>query len=290
MCFFRVFLYPFFILLAVLFSKGYRLNPALWMLAATAAFSAMGAMIKVLSRLPAWEVVFFRAFINLLWLIPWFLRASVSDQAVIAGWKKEYKTLLIRGVFGCVSMVLYFYAISKLNLADAVMLNYSSPVPTLILSYFVLGERLTKKSVVFVAVAFLGVGFILKPQFEVASMAGIAGIASAFAAAVAYVSIKAATRSIPPNFIVFTFAIVASLMSVVPTLLFFVAPTPLEWGFLVAAGTCATFAQQSMTKAYAGLPASVASPLSLATVVFSGLLGWFFGMRFQITFRLSVAS
>ena len=244
------------------------MTPTLWMLLSTLLFAILGAIVKLLHRLSVWEVVFFRAFFNFLWLLPWV------QQNPDPSWRKEIKYLLVRGVSGFTSMVLYFYALEHLNLADAVMLNYSSPIPTMVLSAFFLGEVLSITAMVFVGIAFVGIALILKPSFAVADFAGIAGVLSAFAAAVAYVSMKMATKNINPRFIVFTFATISSILCFVPMLLTFQPPTNQEWLLIFTLGVTATFAQIAMTKAYAGLPASVASPLLLVTVLVSALIGW----------------
>jgi drug/metabolite transporter (DMT)-like permease len=167
-----------------------------------------------------------------------------------------------------------------MKLADATMLNYSSPVPVLLISAILLGERLSLGGMAFLAVAFAGIALILKPGFNFSSSqeawAGIAGAASAFVSAIAYVSIKVASRSLPSRFIVFTFAAVGTVGSLIPFLYDFVMPNFTQWAILIGIGTIATAAQWLMTVAYAGLPAGLGSVLSLSTVLFSTALGWTF--------------
>ncbi|MEW6057789.1 MAG: DMT family transporter [Bdellovibrionota bacterium] len=249
-----------------------KINPLLWMVLASLFFSIMAGIVKSLEHLPTWEIVFFRAFINLVWLLPWAFRDPLYS------WRKEWPALLTRGVSGWVSLVLYFYALEHMRLADAVMLNHTSPIIVLLLSFFVLHERITPVAVMFVGLALVGVAFILKPSFEFSgadavSLGGIAGFASALTSAVAYVSLKVATRSISTTSIVVTFAGVASVLSFVPMVMHYVPPTPKEWLLLFLCGTFATAAQATMTKSYSLLPASVASPLSLLNVLFSALIG-----------------
>ena len=74
--------------------------------------------------------------------------------------------------------------------------------------------------------------------------------------------------------IVFTFAIVTTLMAAAPTAFSFINPTSAEWLRLLATGVFATWAQELMTMGYVGLPASLASPILLLMVPFSTLIGW----------------
>jgi drug/metabolite transporter (DMT)-like permease len=245
---------------------------AIYMILAAAAFAVMGGFVKTLGRLPAWETVFFRALINVVLMAPWVAAAPP------VAWRKEFDALMLRGISGGLAVWLYFFAITHMKLADAVMLNNASPVIVLILSALFLGERLPKGGLVFVLLAFSGVALILKPDFNEATPAerlgGLAGIAGAFASAVAYVSIKVATRSIPSRFIVLWFALVTCALSAVPMALAYVSPTPFEWLMLLGCGLSASLAQVLMTKGYARLPASVASPMLFLTVVFAAVIGW----------------
>lgn len=245
------------------------------MLSSCAAFSFLNTIVKHLNYLPTWEVVFFRSIINLCFFIPF----AIPPKSLIKNWKKELKFLILRGVSGCVSMALYFYAIEHMRLAEATMLNYTSPIFVLIFSVLFLGERLSKKSLAFILVSFIGIALVLKPDFHKSSndlLASGAGMLSALTAATAYTFMSISTRYAPPKFIVFTFALVSTLISVIPMTRVFVMPTHHEFFLLFVAGCFATYAQMAMTNAYALLPASVASPLSLATVLFATTWGWLF--------------
>ncbi len=244
------------------------MSPVLWMLLSSFLFSILSALVKHVNYLPSWEIVFFRSSLNFIILLPW-----VNDF-LNSKWKSEIKFLLLRGLAGCFSMFLYFYAIENLKLADAVMLNYSSPIPTLLLSAFFLKERISKGALVFILIALVGIALILKPDMNVSSLAGIAGFSSAFIASIAYISMKVATRNISSKAIVFSFAGISMFVSAIPTFFNFIAPRLGDYPFIFAIGIIATLAQLSMTRAYRGLPASVASPLSLSAVLFAAIFGF----------------
>lgn len=242
------------------------------MLVAALGFAVMGVFVKIAKRLPAWEVVFFRSLVNVAWLLPW-----ATKQPLHAMWKKEPRALLMRGVCGTLSMACYYYAIEHLQLAEAAMLNHCAPILVLIISALFLGERLSLPVTAFIATAFAGVALILKPDFATSDrLAGFVGLTSAVLAAIAYISVRVATRSVHPTFIVFSFAAVATLVSAPLAATTFTTPTPVEWIALLACGTAASIAQSAMTLGYSKLPASVASPLLLSSVVFAAIFAWIF--------------
>lgn len=245
------------------------MSPIFWMILSSFLFALLSVFVKMLNTLPLSEVIFFRAFLNFLILSPWLLKNNPFQ------FKEDFKFVLLRSLSGLASMYLYFYAIDHLKLADAVMLNYSSPIPTLLLSAIFLGEKLSKKSLFFVGIAILGMALIVKPDMHYQSLAGVAGFISAFAAAIAYVSIRAASKTVPSVFIVMSFAGISSLISGVHMLSDFVMPTQNQWILIICMGSVATLAQISMTNAYAGLQASVVSPFSLSAPIFSAIFGYF---------------
>lgn len=251
---------------------GLKATPAFWMITASFLFAILGALVKILHDLPLWEVVFFRSFISFVWFLPWAIKHPHLFSKSI--WKADAIPLMIRSISGCLSMALYFYAIMHLNLGDAVMINYTSPIPTLVLSALFLKEKLSTLSIISILIAFIGVGLVLKPGLDVAHLAGVAAISSSFIASIAYVSMKVATRHLSSRFIVITFSGVSALISFIPMMFNFEMPDLSQWLILIISGIIASFAQLSMTKAFAGLPASIASPMSLLTVVFSCILGW----------------
>ena len=183
----------------------------------------------------------------------------------------------------------YFYSIAHMKLADAVMIAQAAPVFVLFFSWLVLGEKLSPASFLCTLVALVGIGFVIKPDLHFTAqgdLGPLAAFAGAVAAAIAYTAIKHATQKIPTRLIVLTFAVVATLLSLIPTVLAFTMPTPLEWQRLLGAGVFATLGQETMTKSYAGLPASVASPIMLIVVAFATLIGW--GYWGEIPDRLSL--
>ncbi len=246
------------------------MSPVFWMICSSFLFAFLGVFVKTLRIIPLSEIIFFRAIINFLILSPWFLKNNPFQ------YKENYKFVLLRSLSGLLGMFLYFYALENLKLADAVMLNYSSPVPTLLLSAIFLNEKLTRKSLLFLLVAIVGMAMIVKPDMQYESLAGIAGFASAFVAAVAYVSIRAASKSVSTVFIVLSFAGISALISGLFMIPEFVMPNEHQWLLILGMGSVATLAQVSMTTAYAGLPVSSISPFMLTTPIFSAIFGYIF--------------
>src|SRR4029450_11358473 len=108
---------------------------ALYMTTAGLMFAGMGLMVKFASAgLPSVEVVFIRNALGFVALLP-FLR-TLGARGLRTSRRRSHVS---RGVAGLVNMYCLFYAISRLRLADAILLNYSTPLIMPVVERFWLG-------------------------------------------------------------------------------------------------------------------------------------------------------
>lgn len=247
---------------------------AAYMLASALLFSAMSALVKVVSAsLPNEMVVFFRSTMGLVFLLPWVWRH---------GWH-HLKTRhpgqhLVRAASGLAAMYCYFYAIAHLPLAEATLLNYSTPLFIPFIAAAWLGEPVAGRVAVAITVGFAGIALILKPGMHLFTPDSLVGLAAGVLAAVAMVGIRRMHRSETPFRIVFYFTLLSTLGSAVPLAWSWRMPQPELWLLLVAMGALASMAQIALTRAYTCAPASQVGPFSYATVVFAALWGaWLWG-------------
>lgn len=240
-----------------------------FMAGASLCFAVMGACVKIASEsLPFQEVTFFRAFGGLVLIGAWMLARRLSFAA-------NDKALLVwRGVMGWAALSAFFYAIAHMHLADAVLLNYTSPFFTALFAAFFLGERLTWRTGLCLAAASLGVALVVGPKGGFWNLGAVAGLLSAVFAALAYVAVKRATANNSPWAIVLYFSMVASLLTLPWMIGDFHVPTPREWLLLSGVAAAATVAQVLMTYGYQLARASTASIVSLFTPLFAAVLGF----------------
>ena len=98
---------------------------------------------------------------------------------------------LWRGIFGFISMVLYFYTLGKLPTATAYALNYTSPVFFIIFSALFWREPLSPRLMLAMAGCFAGVLFLLRPTLTPEQIHdGLLGLLSGFLAGLAYCHIR----------------------------------------------------------------------------------------------------
>jgi drug/metabolite transporter (DMT)-like permease len=243
---------------------------ALYMVASALLFASMAATVGLAAReLPNAPIVFFRHFIMLAFLLPWLAREG--RHALDTG---DFPGHLVRGLAGVSAVACYFYAIARLRLADAVLLNQSMPLFIPVVERFWLGERVPPRLWGVLALGFAGLLLILRPGTGVFEPAALVGLASAVLASVAQVGIRRLTRTEPVTRIVFYFGLVASVVALPPAVLSWRSPSPLTWALLLLMGVFATIGQLTLTRAYLHAPAARVGPFLYVGPVFAGLLDW----------------
>ena len=242
------------------------------MIASGLLFAAMGAMIKyIAAHLPNEMVVFFRSAMGLVALLPWVWRRGFGQLKT-----HRLRGHLTRGLAGLAAMYCYFYAIAHMPLAEATLLNYSTPLFVPFIARFALGEKISHRLWVAIGLGFFGILLILKPGLSLFTPVSLVGVSAGIFAALAMTSIRQLTRSEPTLRIVFYFSAVCTAISAIPLAWRWQAPAPGLWVLLVVMGVVASLAQSLLTRAYSYAPAAHVGPFSYSTVVFAAGVGWLF--------------
>ena len=243
---------------------------ALLMVASALLFASMAAMVSLAAReLGNAEIVFFRHFIMLVFLLPWLVREGRRALAT-----DDLAGHLVRGTAGAGAVACYFYAIARLRLADAVLLNQSMPLFIPLVERAWIGERIPGRLWGVLMLGFAGLLLILRPGIGVLQPAALVGLASAVLAAIAQVGIRRLTRTEPVTRIIFYFGLVGSLAALPPALYWWTTPSARAWAILLVMGVFATTGQFTLTRAYVHAPAARVGPFLYAGPVFAGLLDW----------------
>ena len=102
-------------------------------------FSGMTTFVKLAGDLPSTEKVFWRNAIAI-----FFAAATLKKQGIpfLATAKGNVGNLVGRATAGFIGMLCNFYAIDRLYIADANMLNKLSPFFAVLFSYFLLKEKI----------------------------------------------------------------------------------------------------------------------------------------------------
>ena len=224
--------------------------------------------------LPAVQKAFFRNFVALAIASVALLRSRrpflAGACASAAGWRD----LVLRSLFGTLGILCNFHALSHIPLGDAMALNKTAPFFTLIMSWFLMGERMTVRQITLVAFAFGGALLVVKPSPQIFDFAGAAdlsssiGLLSGFCAGTAYALLhRLGRRGVNAGFIVFFFSLF-SCLACVPFIVMDCRPmSVLQVIVLCGAGAGAALGQFGITWAY-----RFAEPRQIAVYDYSGIV------------------
>lgn len=234
--------------------------------------AAMGACIKIASQeINNNMVVFLRNAFGLAFLLPGLLQLGPDLMRT-----RRLPAHLGRSLAGLAAMYCFFYAIAHMNLAEAVLLNFSSPVFTALLAALWLKESLSRTTLAAVLFGLLGISLILKPVPGHFTPVSLIGAASAILAAVAMVNIRSMAATEPTWRIVLYFSTISTAASAVPLAWDWQTPSGRSLLAMAAAGLCASVGQLLLTYSYASAPAAKVGTINYTTVIFAGLLSWWF--------------
>ena len=239
-------------------------------------FSLMALFIKLSGNLPAMQKGFFRNIIAV----------AISSIPLIKHWKAikfpqskmSWGVLISRSVFGTIGLVFNFYAISHISLADSTIIQKLSPFVIIILSYIFFKEKMTGFQLIAIIIAFIGVGFIIKPTGNgLISLGAFAALLGAFCSGVAYTCVRyLGTHNVSGEFIIFFFSSLSTLL-LLPYLIFDYREMSIyQLSMLILAGASATIGQYGVTFAYRYAAAKNISVFDYSQVLFSGILGFIF--------------
>ncbi len=254
-------------------NESYNLpRAALAITLAALMFASMGMAVRYASdTLPSEVLVFLRNSFGLLLLLPWLYHRGFESLKT-----NRLSGHITRSVTGLAAMYCFFYAIAHLPLAEAVLLNFSSPIFTAIIAIIWLGEEASRKLLLTIVIGFAGICLILKPGIGILSTAALVGLISAIFAAMAMVTIRDLSKTEPTRRIVFYFSVTATLISAIPMFWYWQTPDLKPLLAMVFAGFSATMGQLLLTHGYSLAPVAKVSPYSYNTILFAAIYGWIF--------------
>ncbi len=199
-------------------------------------------------------------------------RISFGEGSVPRRWS----VLLMRAAFGTLGIFGNFYAISKIDLADAMMLNKLAPFFTVLFSWLFIHERVSLRQALCLVGAFAGAMFVVKPGLGVVPVfPALCGLASGFFAGAAYACVhELGLLKVDGRFIVLFFSAFSCLASL-PFLLFDFQPmTTAQVLILCGAGASAALGQFAITAAYRYAEPRRIAVFDYTNILFAAGLGY----------------
>ena len=251
-------------------------------LTAVLLFITMAALIKEATKeVPIGQAVFFRSMIPIPIILVWLKLRGELREGLVAHNPLGH---VWRGLFGSSAMFLTFAGLSLIPLPEATAIGYATPMFTVILAIFMLGERVGIYRLSAVALGLVGVMIVMAPRLslDAEAMTTGAGLGALFTLAAAalrglvQIHVRKMVATEHTGAIVFYFSLTATTLSLLSIPFGWVVPTPYSLGLLIGAGTIGALAQILITSAYRFGAASMLAPFDYVSLIFASIIGYFF--------------
>lgn len=240
-----------------------------WMLVTGLCFVAVTAIVKFLgARIPPAEQAFLRYLLGLVFflpMLPTLLRTRLAGRM--------WSLFAVRGFFHAMGVMLWFFAMTRIPLAEVTAINYLAPVYVTLGAALFLGETLALRRIMAVVVALLGAAVILRPGFREVEPGHMAMLLAAVVFGGSYLLAKVAVDRASAPVVVGMLSIWVTLALAPFAYAVWVTPTLTELAILFGVACFATAGHYTMTLAFAAAPVAVTQPVTFLQLVWATALG-----------------
>ncbi len=240
-----------------------------WMMITGLMFVAVTGIVRYVgSGIPAAEAAFIRYVIGLAIMLPFLIpvfRRGIKPKA--------FAIFSLRGLAHALGVILWFYAMANIPIAEVTAIGYTSPIYITIGAAVFFGERMAMRRIVAVVTAFIGAMIILRPGFQEISNGQLAQVLSAPLFAISYLVAKKLSMQESPTVIVGMLSVFVTLGLAPFAYAVWETPALTEVFWLGLVAVFATAGHFTMTKALHAAPLMVTQPVTFLQLVWAMLLG-----------------
>ena len=250
------------------------LQGILWMVLTGICFVMVTALVKTLGgSVPAAESAFLRYVLGLVFLIPVWRTLRATRLTA-----RQWRIFSLRGAFHTLGVICWFYAMTRIPIAEVTAMNYLNPIYVSILAVFFLGERIAARRILAICAALAGALLILRPGFRELDPGHIAMLVTALMFGGSYLTAKMMSDEMPASVVVAMLSITVTIGLFPFAVAVWEWPTLGELAILFGVAAFATGGHYTMTRAFAAAPVTVTQPVVFLQLVWSVVIGAaFFG-------------
>ncbi len=240
-----------------------------WMFAAGLSFVVMTALVKSLgTSMNSIQAAFLRYVLGLVFLLP-AMRSIMATHLT-----PRLLTLFgLRGIVHAVAVMLWFFAMTQIPLAEVTAMNYMTPVYVTLGAALFLGEKLAFRRIAAILVALVGVLIILRPGFRDVSSGHLAMLGTALTLGGSYLLAKILVRDVPPSVVVAHLSIWVTIALIPFAVAVWTQPSLRDLGVLFLVASFATAGHYFMTLALQAAPVAVTQPVTFLQLIWATILG-----------------
>ena len=246
-------------------------------------FSILAALIKFISTyIDPIQQSFFRNFLGILILFPFLFK-----QKSFVKYKANIGLLILRSIFGGVTMILLFTAYSLIPLSQAMAISFSTPLFIYFGSVFFFKEKNDNFKTFFLSIGFIFTILIIRPDLKI-ELGSILALISAITHACAGLLVKKLSHDENILTLMFSMVFLMTPITFIPSTYFW---KPIDSFFILfllfALALIATLGNYFWTKAISLSKLTNLMPFDFTKLIFSSILGFTFFQE-KIDFITSV--
>ncbi|HEX2396494.1 MAG TPA: DMT family transporter [Bacteroidales bacterium] len=221
------------------------------------------------SEIRAIEITFFRVALGTVVaaFYMWHTRTSFRPNNV--------KLVIARAVFSFSALVAFFYSVEHSSVTNGNMLNMTYPVFIFLLAPLFGLEKMKKISLLFLAMAMVGIYLVIFPDFSYINKGDLIGLVSGILAAFAIISLSVAREFDSTVLIVFYLMAIGTVCNAIMMIPVFIMPSLNQLPALLGSGAMGLLGQILLTMGYKNVTAKAGSMVSSSRIIFAALMGFF---------------
>lgn len=235
-------------------------------------FSVLAVIIKLCSQfIHPFEQAFFRNFISVIILLPFIL--SVRK---IVNKKSNIKLLILRAMFGGVTMILLFWSYTLIPISQAMAISFSTPLFIYVGGIIFFKEKTSTFNRSMISLGFILTLILLRPDLEIKPGVVFALIA-AMTHAIAALLVKKISESESVLILMFSMVLLMTPITLIPATKVWITPQNLDvFVLLILIALIATAGNFCWTKALSDSKLTNLMPFDFSKLIFTSILGFIF--------------
>jgi len=219
-----------------------------------------------------WARYFFTVFFTLPFMF-FFFRKNLT-------WSTQPKLQILRGLTLFFANVLFFYSISIISMAKALILAFIAPLVTTALSPFLLGEQVGFRRWSAVLVGFAGSLIIIRPGFIDFNLASVAALGTGVFYGVYLIITRKLHASDNPLLTLLLTGVVGAVCGSLIVPIVWTNPSFNQWSLLALMGVFACIGHLFLILSLKYADASKLAPFGYFEIITNVILGYYFFMDF----------
>lgn len=242
-----------------------------WMLLTGFCFVLVNAIVRGLEgAVPAPQAAFIRFVFGTIFLLPVLLPALRSNFS-----KQVWGLFVLRGGFHVIAVVAWFYAMSRITVAEVTAIGFLNPIMVTIGAALFMGEKLAARRVAAILVALVGALIVLRPGIRDLDPGHLSQILASMVFGISYLFAKTLSSKVPASVVVAMMSLIVSIGLAPLAYAVWVPPTLEQVIWLAVVAVVATVGHYTMTRAFKAAPLTVTQPVTFLQLIWASLIGVF---------------